>query len=71
MSDLLSDQERKRFSDWLLGEAEAADVLAQQADKIPSGMGATAAIRERVYAAACLLVVNRLKNTETMILKGD
>jgi transcription initiation factor TFIIIB Brf1 subunit/transcription initiation factor TFIIB len=66
---LFSDDERRRFSEWLRQEATTAKQLIEQMEKLP--IGSALAKGEKIYAAACVVIASRLEKTETVTIRSD
>lgn len=66
---LLTDSERRRFSDWLKREAESDRMMLEQLKHIgPAGELMTKTFKDRI--TACLIIARLLDSTETMTLGG-
>lgn len=63
---LLSDDERRRFSEYLRRDADSSTAIAEQMEKLGGPPGKTLAENERRYAAAANLIADRLDATESM-----
>ena len=63
---LLSPEERKRFSAWLLMEASVSEELMVQMKKL--NVAAAFLDRERIYVAAARVVANRLTTGEDVTI---
>ena len=57
---LLTDAERRRFTEYLQHESKVARRIAQQADRLPGDRNKAVAETERVYADACELTSKKL-----------
>lgn len=68
---LLTDDERRRFADYLLIEAESAEGMAAQMATLPGPVMAELAKRERTIAAASRLVAQRLTSGESMTVASE
>lgn len=64
MDMLLSDAERARFADWLEHEAETAKAIIGQMEKL--GINEALVKREKLEAAAALMIARKLRGTESM-----
>jgi hypothetical protein len=69
MDLLLSTQERDRFAAWLEHEAATAKVLIEQMEKL-GPHAAPLVAREKAEALAALLIVRKLRATESMSIEG-
>lgn len=69
MNDLLlTPEEAQRFASWLEREAVTAEGLADQARKLGTGIATIVEAKERPYAAACLMIARRIRNTESQTI---
>lgn len=63
---LLTDEERKRFVQWLLEDAESSELIAKQMLNLP-GLSAVAEMNLR-EAEAERLIAKKLLNTESFTI---
>lgn len=61
---LLSDEERKKFADWLENEAATANSMIEQMKKL--NLPDAIMQREKAEAAAALIIARKLRGTESM-----
>jgi len=66
----LSQQEREKFAMWLQQGAEGDNALAEQAQKL-GAHGEVIARSYRAKAAAKLMVMQQLMNTESLTIGGE
>lgn len=66
MSALLTEEERRKFAAWLEREALTSGGLAEQMAKI--NLPTMVADVEKRYGAACALIADRLRRTESYTL---
>lgn len=64
---LLTDEERKKFAEYLETDVMSSEALLRQMEKLP-GME-TFAKKTRIEIAAMMMVAKRLRNTELVSIK--
>ena len=65
---LLSDAERRKFTEWLEHESLSADAIARQMEQLKSPPMVELAKRERSYVVACNIIADRLRKTESQTI---
>ncbi|HVJ72089.1 MAG TPA: hypothetical protein VM531_11390 [Sphingomicrobium sp.] len=66
---LLTDDERQKFARYLEQSAHSANGIADQLQQLKSPLMAQLALRERKFAAAALLIADRLRQTESQTVQ--
>jgi hypothetical protein len=61
----LTQEERDRFAAYLEMDAASSKAIAEQMVNLPGAAMAELVRRERIVAAACLLIAQRLRSTQS------
>lgn len=67
---LLTDEEKHRFSEWLQIQIDSCKGMAEQMEKMTGPVGQELAKRERIKAAAFMVVYKDINSGETMEIAG-
>lgn len=71
MSYLLSNEEKQRFSEWLMLQIESSKGMLGQFEKLPPAIGMELIKREKLKLAGYSIVLEDIQSGENMTITGE